>query len=259
MEQKSVLRKAAGALGTAVGVGLLAVPIVFVVVLLEIRRFFVRVNSPLKRRAAIRYLNRKYGTRFRYLEDKPYKIGSGDVFGRHGNSVHMYVTCDEFPDKKIFVAGVEGRPGFYCNYTAVKYEDKTLALLTSIAKDVYGESARVFWQGTDGDRMGCMDRDATFEDYLACGEIGSFDVFTDKNDDMTGDFLRLVNELAARRIECRPQSYHFADKVYDSIENRRFVYDIPSEQKCGHCHLHFTQSILAEGYVPDIVFRSSFV
>lgn len=247
-------------IGAALGAAALAVPVVCVLALSGCARLTGNyVNSPKNRRAAIKYLNEKYNTRFTYLEDKPYKLGSGDVFGRHGNTVHMYVTCEELPDKKIFVAGNEGSDTFYCNYTAVKYGEATREIITEISRAVYGDSTKVYWEGNDGDLVGCMDKDASLEDYLAGGDVNYFAVFTTKNDDMTGDYERLIYALIDRGVDCKPQSYHFTEDVYSSHDNTDFTYEIPKEKKCGRCFLHFTESILAEGYVPDYVFADTFI
>ena len=207
------------------------------------------LNSPKRQKEAIKYLNERYGTEFEYLEDKPYEVGSGNVFGAHGNSVHMYVTCKELPGKKIFVVGSEGSGTYSSNYTALKYEDETMSVLNDIAKSVYGSSAKVFWEGQKGERMGDLEKDATLDDFLRSGSIGFISVLTDKNDDLRGDFRRLVDALTERGVDAKPQSYHYSDaSLYADMEKLVYDPDITKEQKVGRCAIGYAPGILDPGF-----------
>ena len=218
------------------------------------------VNSPKYRRRAIKYLNKRYKTKFRYLEDKRFAVGSGNVFGKHENSVYMYVTCGELPGKKIFVSGIEDSKMFYCNYTAKKYEDEVLKILADTAKSVYGENAVIYWEDVKGERIGDMGRDATLEEYLASGNIRFFYIFTIKHDDMQDDFRRLLCELIARGINCSPDVFYFAEDVYSPCEKPAVpFYDVPAEKKCGRCRLAKMSNTLDSGFDGSITFREHFV
>ncbi len=219
------------------------------------------VNSSKNIKAAIKYLNERYGTEFEYLEDKPYEVDSGNVFGAHGNSVHMYVTCKDLPGKKIYVVGGEGSGTFTSNYTAMKYEDDVMAVLNDIAKSVYGDSARVFWEGDKGERMGDLEKDATLDDFLRSGSLRFISVLADKNDDMMGDYRRFINALIDRGVECVPETYHYSEAaLYADTDKLTYRDDLNNEQKVGRCMTTAVKDLLGDfNFDTDTEFQNTFL
>ncbi len=247
------------------GAGLMLAAVIFAPLLLmtgcaKLTGNYVNSNKNIK--AAIKYLNERYDTEFDYLEDKPYAVGSGNVFGAHGNSVHMYVTCKDLPGKKILVVGEEGSGTFSCNYTAMKYEDEAYAVLDGIAKSVYGDSAKVFWEGHNGDRLGDLEKDAALDDFLRSGHLDFITVLTDKNDDMMGDYRRFINALIERGVECVPETYHYSEAaLYADTDKLAYRTDLTNEQKIGRCMTSVVKDLLGGdfNFDTDTQFQETFL
>jgi hypothetical protein len=174
----------------------------------------------------------------------------------------MYVTCKDLPGKKIYVVGSEGSGTFSSNYTAMKYEDEAYAVLDGIAKSVYGDSAKVFWEGDDGERLGDLEKDATLDDFLRSGSLRFISVLTDKNDDMMGDYRRFINALIERGVECSPETYHYSEAaLYADTDDLTYRDDLTSEQKVGRCMITVVKDLLGGdfNFDTDTEFQNTFL
>lgn len=112
----------------------------------------------------INYMAEKYGENFTYIE--PYSDYQAN------NSMKIIVQSDSMPNSRIIVVAQVSEDKLYINdnYIAVKYEDSTNAVLSEIARQVYGDSRVIYSVDDQFYLSNELDSSASLEEYLSFGK-----------------------------------------------------------------------------------------
>ncbi|MBP3271553.1 MAG: hypothetical protein J6M17_04920 [Ruminococcus sp.] len=188
-----------------------------------------RLNSKKNIKAAVKKLGEQYNTDFTYVEDKPFKEGSGNVFGKHsGVSVHVYVKCDELPGEKITLISLDGDT-VSSDYIFKLYEDEMTERIRALAKRSYDGEIGVFFE--EDKTTSSFDSETTAEDVLASGELDSIKICTTDNEQHEEKYTAFSELLTENRINCLPFVYIYDENVYSSGETN--IFDMTNKHGIG--------------------------
>lgn len=166
----------------------------------------------------INYMVEKYGENFTYIE--PYSDYQTN------DSLKIIVQSDSIPSSRIIVVAQVSEDKLYINdnYIAVKYEDSTNAVLSEIAKQVYGDSRVIYSVDDQFYLSNELDSSASFEEYLSFrgNHIKSNILISPLHDDKNKEkeIELLCDILKEKKIVCTINLYYCTEQEkYNSLSS----------------------------------------